>query len=80
MPRRTEADLALAVQPGAGIDRVVGGGRLGEAQILQCASDIGGLAAPAAGVEDVDFGVAQFGGCDIGHVRPRHLFTKVGRC
>ena len=64
-PAVAEPDLALAGQPGVGIDRIVGGGRLGETQIAQRAGDVGGLTALAAGVEHADFGVGEFGRRDV---------------
>lgn len=62
-----EPNLALAGEPGARIDRVVGGGRLGEAQILERTGDIGGLPAASAGVEDADPGVGELCRSDVGH-------------
>ena len=78
LPGGTEANLALAIQPGAGIDRIVSRRRRCEAEVLHCAGDLGGLPTSAAGVENADLGVAEFGGCDVRHRRPRRLLTELG--
>ena len=67
-PGRTEADLALALQPGVHVHGVVGRGRLGEPKVAQFAGHLGGLAALAAGVEHPDPGVGELGRGDVGHV------------
>jgi hypothetical protein len=75
-----EADLALATQPGVGIYRIVGSGWLRETQVLQCSGDVSGLTAPPAGVQDVDFGIGEFGRCDVDHRAARHRSAQVRLC
>ena len=77
---RAEPDLTLALQSFAGVDGVVVGFWLGEAQVALLAGDLTGLAALAACVEHPDPGVGEWGGCFVGHVGPGHLRAEFRRC
>ena len=42
--------------------------------------DFGGLTAPPAGVQDADFGIGEFGRCDIDHRAARHRCAQMRLC
>ena len=75
---RAEPDLALALQAGVLVDRVVRGSRRRVAEVAKGTGDLGGLAALPAGVEHADLGVGELGGGHLCHRRGHDLISERG--